>query len=155
LKDLGATASHVFSGDQLVLNMRIDTGNMIFSALPTPELTGSEWELRAYNNGRGGVVSVLPGIVSTATFAADGQLHGSAGCNSFHGSYTVNGDALSIGPLATTRMMCEQQVMQQEQAYLAALQASTRYDFDAGRLQLFNATGARQADFAPAGTPTN
>jgi heat shock protein HslJ len=151
VRELPQVASHVFDGGNLVLNLKVDTGNMIFSPLARPELVGSEWRLVSYNNGRGAVVSVLPEPPASATFTAEGQIHGSAGCNTYRGSYTVSEETLSIGPLATTRMACAPPVMAQEQAFLQALESATQYCFEADRLVLRNAAGAMQAIFTPAG----
>ena len=64
----------------------------------------------------------------TARFQ-DGRVSGSAGCNNYFGSYTLapGSEALEIGELATTRMMCEDAVMEQETAFLDAMAAVTEY----------------------------
>ena len=46
-----------------------------------------------------------------------------------------------------TRMLCAQPVMDQETAFLAALQMATQYQFESGRLVLRDADGAIQATF--------
>ena len=63
------------------------------------------------------------------------------------GPYQSAGSSLTIGPLATTRMLCAQPVMDQETAFLAALQKASQYQFESGRLMLRDATGATQATF--------
>jgi heat shock protein HslJ len=55
---------------------------------------------------------------------AAGQAAGSSGCNSFTASYRLSGDELDFGPIASTRMACETQVMEQESRYLAILDAA-------------------------------
>jgi heat shock protein HslJ len=35
------------------------------------------------------------------------QVSGFSGCNRFFGSYTLEGNILNIGPLASTKMMCQ------------------------------------------------
>ena len=123
---------------------------MVFEAQPALSLSGTGWDVHSYNNGRGAVTSPLPDTQLTATFGTDGSIEGDSGCNSYHGSYTADGAALSIGPLATTRRACADDVMAQEQAFLTALQASTRYELVADRLTLRNDEGAIQVDFLPA-----
>jgi heat shock protein HslJ len=145
LRDLGNTVTYVFDGNQLVLNLKFDTGNMIFSPLPAASLTGSPWDVQSYNNGRGGVVTVLQGTHLTATFGDDGHISGSAGCNTYMGSYSVTGSNISIGPLASTRMACTpDDVNTQEQAFLMALEASTTYELVGDRLTLRDGGGATQ-----------
>ncbi len=107
-------------------------------------LTGTTWEVNSYNNGKEAVVGVSADTPLTMTFGADGQVSGSAGCNNFTGGYTVDGDAITIGPLASTMMMCAdpENVMEQEQMFLSALSAATTYTIHGDRLELRTATGA-------------
>jgi heat shock protein HslJ len=107
------------------------------------------------NNGRGGVASLVEGTVVTAEFGADGRVAGSGGCNQFSGGYTLEGDGLAIGPVASTRKAClePEGVGEQEAAYLAALARVTTWSFREERLQLRAADGALQVEFRPAPTP--
>ncbi len=50
---------------------------------------------------------VAEGIKITATFNPDGTVNGSGGCNNYTGGYTLAGDQISVGPLASTMMFCE------------------------------------------------
>jgi heat shock protein HslJ len=72
----------------------------------------------------------IPGSEITALFA-NGQVSGSAGCNTYQGTYrstrAADRNIIEIGPLATTRMMCDEPLMDQESLYLAALEAATSY----------------------------
>jgi len=52
-----------------------------------------------------GTTRPIPGTTITAMFE-DGQLRGSAGCNSYFGSYQVSGDKIRVGDLALTEMAC-------------------------------------------------
>ena len=95
--------------------------NMTESSTPTPMVPPQDTEL-------------------TADFA-DGRLSGSGGCNRFMGGYQTQADQLSIEPLASTFMACEEPVMTQETKYLAALQGAQRYEVnDQGELQIFYQT---------------
>lgn len=52
---------------------------------------------------------------------------GSTGCNRFRGRFTLVGETLRLGPLATTRMAClDQALNRQEQAYTRALESADR-----------------------------
>ena len=85
-----------------------------------------------------------PHTTVNALFGEDGNITGSAGCNSYTGSYTQRGqNGISIGPLVTTLMYCgDPGVMDQETAYLANLQAAASYEMTAdGKLQLMDANG--------------
>ena len=71
-------------------------------------------------------MSPAVGSTVTATFTAD-SVFGSSGCNDYNGAYTLTGTTLKIGPLATTRKACDQPLMDQETAFLTALQAATEF----------------------------
>jgi heat shock protein HslJ len=69
---------------------------------------------------------------TAATSTEDAAVKGSAGCNTYTGTYVVLTRAVGrnrfeIGPLATTRMACDQPLMQQEALYLSAMEAATSY----------------------------
>jgi heat shock protein HslJ len=93
----------------------------------------------------------VPDTTITLAFGAEGDLSGDASCNTYNGSYTVNGNLFSVGPLATTRKSCGEDVDAQEQAYLTALQSAATFEisgnqliiYDAGRQEVlrFNAAG--------------
>jgi heat shock protein HslJ len=144
---LSQVTSYTLVDGDLRLDLGPAGGRMLLVPLPVPELAGPTWRLNAYNNGRGGVQSLLAGTQITAVFGTDGRVGGSAGCNTYVGPYEISGDSLTIGPPATTRRACAQPVMDQEAAYLAALQATTRYRFEDGRLVLRDAADATQAIF--------
>ena len=54
-------------------------------------------------------------------FRSNGKVNGFSGCNRFTGNYTQNDSALTIGPIATTRMACRPSAMRREQQFLAIL----------------------------------
>jgi heat shock protein HslJ len=65
-----------------------------------------------------------------------GQISGSGGCNSFNAAI---GEGFAIGPIASTRMACEQAVMDQESAFFAWL--GTAYHYSQAGDQLLISTG--------------
>jgi heat shock protein HslJ len=145
LRDLSRVATFVFNGDQLVLNLRFDSGNMIFSPVAPPSLTGVTWRATGVNNGREAVVSVLPGTQLTAVFGDDGRVSGDTGCNMYSGAYTVSGPTMSIGPLISTRRACLSEAANaQEQAFLAALGATMTFEMQGATLTLRDDSGAAQ-----------
>jgi heat shock protein HslJ len=81
----------------------------------------------------------IPGSEITAEFAG-GQVAGTAGCNAYNGTYrstrAVGRNTLEIGPLATTRMMCDGPIMDQEGLYLAALDSATGYTIEGFTLSI-------------------
>jgi heat shock protein HslJ len=117
-------------------------------AAQVKELAGTSWKATGINNGKGGVVSVAPGATVSLAFGTDGTVSGTAGCNNFTGGYTVEGTTLRFGPAAVTRKMCaDAGVMQQEAAYLKALESVSTSRVEADRLELRTADGALAATF--------
>lgn len=78
----------------------------------------------------------------SAEFSAN-QISGSAGCNTYFGTYTVSGSKIRIGDVASTEMWCMEPegVMGQEPAFLAALTLTASYRLAEERLQLLDGTG--------------
>jgi heat shock protein HslJ len=107
------------------------------------EMAGTSWRVTGINNGKGAVVSVIRGSAVTLDFAAGGLLAGSAGCNRYTARYEAEGRKLTIVAPASTRMMCaDAGVMEQEQAFLNVLQSVVTMRVEGDRLELRLATGA-------------
>lgn len=135
-----ARAWRIDAGDLALLD---GAGVVLATFSPQPAgLAGTSWQVTGYNTGRQSVTSVRAGSRLRLEFAADGGLAGSGGCNRYSGRWTLADGTLRIGPLRTTRMACEPEVMQQESAFLAALQGATTVRREAGRLELRGADGA-------------
>ncbi len=80
---------------------------------------------------------------------ADGSVAGFSGCNRFMGSYSLEGESLTFGPLAATMMACVDQD-DQEQHFLGALQATATWRLDNGDLVLIDADGSERLRFRAA-----
>jgi heat shock protein HslJ len=143
-----------FSRDDASLALRFGggKGEMRFAAARRVDLEGTTWRVRGYNNGRQAVVSVLPGVSLDATFGADGRVTGSAGCNRYFASFSVEGEALSLGPVGASRRACAKPdgVMQQEAAFLAALGSVSTWRVRGERLELRSAGGSRALNLVAA-----
>ena len=88
-------------------------------------LVGTEWVLADLAG-----TPALPGGKATLAFPEAGRVSGNASCNQFTGAVTISGDSLKVGPLASTRMACvDSAVSKQEDTYLKALDAATRYAY--------------------------
>jgi heat shock protein HslJ len=57
----------------------------------------------------------------------DGTFGGNGSCNNFSGGVEIDGESISFGPIASTMMACEAG-MEQEAAYLAALENASSYE---------------------------
>ena len=139
---LGTTSSRRIEAGQLQL-LGPDGSVVAVFAPQSLALAGTSWHVTGYNNGRQAVVSVLNDTQLTIAFAADGRVTGSAGCNNFMGTYSVSGSSLTFGPAATTRKMCAQPgVMEQEQQFLKALESVATIRQEGERAELRTADGA-------------
>ncbi len=149
LKVVGETKSYEVTGGNLTLKDASGNALAVFAPFQPASLVG-EWQAIAINNGNQAVVSVVNGTTVTAIFGADGTLTGNDGCNTYNSTFTTDGDKITIGPVATTRMACEQEVMDQETAYLNALAKAATYILGKDSLELRDADGALLVDYIAA-----
>jgi heat shock protein HslJ len=115
---------------------------LVFEPEPAPTLEGVGWEVTGFHNGRQAVVSLVAGSRITLSLA-DGTVSGSAGCNTFRAPYSVQGNAVEIGPAATTRKACAEELMAQERAFLAALESAVSWSVAGGVLDMHRADAER------------
>jgi len=148
MQALGEARTFAVKGDQLTLFGGDGTGLAVYEA-QSQELAGTTWEVTAFNNGKQAVVGVLEGTTLTASFGKDGNISGNAGCNNYNGPYKVDGDQITIGPLASTMKMCSDPagIMDQEAQYLAALQSAANYQIEGNVLELRTKDDAMAALF--------
>lgn len=119
-------------------------GRPLLELAPEPATPAGDYEVTGYlDAARDAFVAVLDGTHVTLAPTPDGDVRGHAGCNRFGGTYTHDGPAIALGPLATTRAHCPQPagVMEQERTFLAALAATTRFEREAGTLTLLDGAG--------------
>ncbi|MFC1932603.1 META domain-containing protein [Chloroflexota bacterium] len=101
-------------------------------------LENKTWKLKSYGE-EGGLQDVLGGTEITATFdGAKDQVRGSAGANTYSGSYKINEKKLTILELSWTEMysMDPPGVMEQEEQYLKALKAAESFVIQNGTLKI-------------------
>jgi heat shock protein HslJ len=149
LKLLGQSVAYQLVGTDLYLQNKDGEVVLTFKPRVEPTLTSNVWNAMQVNNGKGGVASLVIGTEISAEFSDDGRVSGSSGCNTFSGGYERTGTAITFSPLAGTRKMCAEPagVMEQEAAFLQALEHSTVYSISENRLELRNQEGALQVQF--------
>lgn len=108
-------------------------------------LLDSEWVLTSLT-GR----ALIEGTQIMLSFG-EGSLEGSAGCNTYGGSYTATEDSLRLSDLYWTEMGClePEGILDQEMAYLNALNTVDSYRVDADRLELYDEAGTQILVFGP------
>lgn len=105
--------------------------------MPTPDagqgtatpatVENTSWQLASFA-ALGTEIPVITDSLITLEFSANGEAAGSSGCNSYGGAYQVQEDTILFSEVASTLMACvDEDVMQQEFDYLAALQAADRF----------------------------
>ena len=140
--------SYVLENDQLKL---YTVGDQLMATLgpaePVP-FEGNAWSLKFISDGED-LNPVLMSVEVTALFE-DGQVTGSAGCNTYSGSYELDGRNLTIGPLDLTANTCEdpEGVMLQEDVYVTALGAVAGYDVVGGVMVLTDEMGETLLGFS-------
>jgi polar amino acid transport system substrate-binding protein len=114
----------------------------VSEATSSNPLAGTVWQATAYYDGFQSTPTFARTLLTVA-FAADGSLQGSAGCNTYSGSYLVDGDQLAISALEAGNQLCNEPagVMDQEAAFLADLGTADSFRVEGGKLVLSDASG--------------
>jgi heat shock protein HslJ len=139
-----------YSVTETTLTLQDEVGEVLVSykILKATPLVGTEWDCTMYNNGRGGVQSLVASSAITAVFGADDSLTGNAGVNKCNGTYVADKGTIKIdAAIASTMMAGDPEIMAQEAAYLAALPKATTYEIDGSTLTLRDSTGAAMAGY--------
>jgi heat shock protein HslJ len=102
------------------------------------EIEGRTWVVREMTID-GGSVAPTESAAPVADFV-DGTVSGTAGCNTYSGSYTIDGETITIGPLASTLKFCVEPegVMEQETTYLGLLQSAETFSVRGDTLTVLN-----------------
>lgn len=109
-------------------------------------LAGTSWTVSGVNTGNAVESSASTGDLN-ATFAADGTVSGSGGCNTFSGRYTDDDGTLAVTGLQSTEIGCDPARATLESQYLAALGRATTYELTPTALTLRDGNGAIQVMF--------
>lgn len=85
---------------------------------------------------------MVEGTAVEIGFNDEGRIFGTGGCNRLMGGYEITGEGLSFGAVATTMMACPEEIMAQEQAFLALLEEVRAFDMgEGGELILIGSEG--------------
>ena len=107
--------------------------------LPPQETLTGNWSVDTIQS-----KSILSESSVDITFNKDETLTGSASCNRFSSNYILEGNDLTIKPMAVTRKMCSPASMTQESMFLQSLSKVKRFQLNNGQLSLFDQQGAIQ-----------
>jgi heat shock protein HslJ len=109
---------------------------------PEAALENTGWSLASYGP-MSSLKGLLPDTEITATFNSETKgVGGSAGCNHYSGSYTLDGNNLALeGPFAVTEMWCGEEKDAQEKAYLDILLSAETWEVDGDTLTVTGSEG--------------
>ena len=119
-----------------------DSGDEIFQPTAAPEepvdrpLEGTQWYL----------AGVAEGTSISLVFSGD-SISGFSGCNNYNATYSStraggSSNSISVGPISSGQAMCDEAVMNQEQAYLANLESANGYNISGNTLTLNTGGGS-------------
>jgi putative lipoprotein len=107
-------------------------------------LDGTRW-LTEYIDERG----VIDFAQTTLEFVEPGRAAGRGGCNRWSASVEIRGSTIQFGDAITTKMACVEALMDQENRFLAALQASRSFRVKDQKLVLLDAQGKERVSLTP------
>jgi len=104
-----------------MVSMRRDPALHQFKA--RPDLYQMHWRLKSYKDADGQSVRVDNNLVVTLEVEeGTGKVSGIAACNNYFGQAEINGNAITIGEIGTTRQTCpEEGAMEMEKTYTTLL----------------------------------
>jgi heat shock protein HslJ len=136
---LSSRPTVALDGDALTLSGGDGTITLLDREVVDPDrpLVGTKWSVEGVVTAD--AVSSVPAGVRVPTLEFDaGRVLVFAGCNTGSGEYEATDQDVVFGPIAITRMACDEASMQVEAHVLAVLQGTASYDIEADVLTLTN-----------------
>jgi len=147
---LADVATYVIDASSLTLYNENTEGVLFFEATPVIQMYNTPFELRSFLADEA-LRYVITDSKITFEIAEDGTISGSAGCNTYSASATLDDGSqslITIAPAVSTMKLCVGEgIMEQESAYLAILPTAYSFDFDGRYLNLYNVNGDVIATF--------
>lgn len=135
----------VFESNGVTYEVRTDRTASTLRLAPSAgtdenSLDNSHWRLVSFGD-LGSEELPVEGSMITLILA-NGQAGGYGGCNSYGGTYQVEGDTLTFGEMVRTERACEDdRITQQEGRYFEALESVARFERTDNLLVLSDADG--------------
>ncbi len=139
LVGLSQAQSYAITGTTLTLTLENEQV-LVYTSLNLP-LEKTLWTLVDAAG-----LPIPPELTVTAFFepgnpAGSGIVSGASGCNQYSGSYQAAEFALTVSELISTMMMCDEQAMEIEQAYVQALGSSQTFEIAGANLMISTEMG--------------
>lgn len=132
-------------GDELILTGAGVTMTLLDreTADPDQPLEATTWVLNGIELGAGndGVVSSVPSGVRATVQLRGGRLDVDTGCNTGSATAAIDGDTLTIGPLALTKRGCEADASEVERMMTEVVAGPVRVEIDGATLRLIGPDG--------------
>jgi heat shock protein HslJ len=112
------------------------TGCALMDDRDDPRAIMGDWHIEKV--GDSPVIDKSPASIS---FTESGTVAGNASCNRYSGQYTFINGVIRILPLATTRMMCSEALMEQEKRVLLMVEQIGAAEIENGMLILKGSEG--------------
>jgi len=115
------------------------------------QLAGTKWLLVGFTSPTDGANFTVPMSITPTLVLGDGTASGNAGCNTFTGSWSVEGDVIEFtGPVTSTEVPCEDPGKSIEVAYLSNLGLVDRVEMRGENLFMYKADALPELEFMPA-----
>lgn len=133
---LSSSPTVALDGDTLTITSSAASITFVDREVADPDrpLEGTMWTLTTVVDGES--ASSLPSDAVSTIQLVDGRLLVATGCNTGSAAAAVEGDTLVLGPLALTKMACDDARMQLESAVVAVLAGTVEVAIEAGTLTL-------------------
>lgn len=123
------------------------TGPSVAPAAPAGSLAieaNAVWHLRSMTNADGALQVIEDPSLFTLTLTDEGKVAARVDCNRAFGAYTISGNTVSMGPLASTRAYCGASSFDAE--FLTLLVGETMAATSGNTLQLSSPRGILRFD---------
>lgn len=140
---LESVASAEIEDERLILMNAKKNPILVYVPGERQALEGTIWLLANYR--REGQIEPVMERTRITALLTEGTVRGSAGCNTYSASYTLDSDDLEVEDLSYTEKACEDPigVMQQEQYYFENLEVVDSYSIAEGTVVCYDADGNR------------
>ena len=114
------------------------------------DLGGTSWRLVSYGS-VGTETDIIEETQPTLLFETDNEVTGFTGCNDFAAQYAVTNGSIVFSQIVRTEIFCTVEgVMDQEEAYLGALETAETFEMAGDELRIYYGDGQRVLNFVRA-----
>ncbi|MFK5981810.1 MAG: META domain-containing protein [Flavobacteriaceae bacterium] len=125
-----------FSTLILIIAFSSCNGTKKASKKTTAEMVSGKYEIRSVE-GASNLYNMFFEIDTS-----EKRISGKTDCNTFSGNYEVTGDEVTFSPFISTKMYCEEHVMNVEASIFKAFSNTKKFTFDNNMLTLINKDGS-------------